>query len=243
MDKVHIGCSGWNYNHWKGLFYPEKSSSAGWFKEYSDVFSTVEINNTFYQLPEAATFKKWQIQAPAGFIYTVKANRFITHMKKLKDPVKPLELFLGRARLLRKHLGPVLFQLPPRWKINSERFDAFTDIVPRNIKAVFEFRDPSWYDDAIYQILRKKRMSLCLHDMPGSESPPILVGPLCYLRFHGAQAIYSGGYTLPVLRKWAKFIKKAVREGKEAYVYFNNDGEAHAVYDAQKLIKEVRKKQ
>jgi len=237
----HIGCSGWNYNHWKGLFYPEKSSSNTWFKEYSSHFSTVEINNTFYNLPETSVFDNWREQAPPGFIYAVKANRFITHMKKLKDPKKSLELFLSRTRLLKKHLGPVLFQLPPHWKVNTERFDNFTDLLPKDLECVFEFRDPSWYDEGIYRIMKKKKISLCLHDMPGSESPLETVGPICYIRFHGATGIYAGGYSLTHLKKWIRLIKEAISDSKDVYVYFNNDAEAHAPHDAEKLIKYLTK--
>ncbi|MEA3490120.1 MAG: DUF72 domain-containing protein [Candidatus Omnitrophota bacterium] len=237
---LHIGCSGWNYNHWKGPFYTRKSSSQAWFREYSAVFSTVEINNTFYRLPERSTFKKWREQAPKGFIYSVKANRFITHMKKLKDPEEPVERFLKCARILAGHLGPVLFQLPPHWSVNPERLDAFTGFLPENLQCVFEFRDSSWYDERIYGILEKKRIAMCLHDMRGSESPLILTGPLCYIRFHGTTGLYGGKYPAPTLKKWARFIKKALSEGRDVYAYFNNDAEANAPRDALRLIEEVK---
>ena len=187
-------------------------------------------------------FKRWQNQAPKGFIYTVKGNRFITHMKKLKDPKKPLELFLKRTRLLKTHLGPILFQLPPHWRVNAERLDTFTDFLPKDIQFVFEFREPSWYNDEIYKILKKKKISLCVHDMPGSESPLVTIGPICYMRFHGATSIYAGGYSLTHLKKWIALIKEAMSNGKDAYVYFNNDAEAHAPKDAIKLIKYLTKK-
>jgi uncharacterized protein YecE (DUF72 family) len=236
---VHVGCSGWNYNHWKGRFYPGKSSSAHWFGEYSTIFSTVEINNTFYQLPGLSTFKKWHDQAPPGFIYAVKANRFITHMKKLKDPEKPVERFLRCVRILKEHLGPILFQLPPHWSANEERLEKFTDILPKGLQYVFEFRESSWYNDKVYKILSKKRMSLCLHDMKGAESPMISVGPLCYVRFHGLTGLYGGKYKITALRKWASFMKKMLAQNREVYAYFNNDAEANAPNDARRLIKLV----
>ena len=238
---VHIGCSGWNYDHWKGRFYPEKSSPGRWFEGYSTIFSTVEINNTFYQLPGPAIFKKWRDQAPPGFIYSVKANRFITHMKKLKDPKEPVKRFLKNARILADHLGPVLFQLPPRWSVNEDRLEEFTDVLPRDLQYVFEFRDSSWYNDRVYGILSKKQMSLCLHDMKGSESPVISIGPLCYIRFHGTTGLYGGKYADATLRKWAEFIKKILAEDKEVYAYFNNDAEANAPQDALRLIRELLK--
>ncbi|MFQ5952293.1 MAG: DUF72 domain-containing protein [Candidatus Omnitrophota bacterium] len=239
---LHIGCSGWNYNHWKGLFYPKESSPSAWFKEYSSVFSTVEINNTFYQLPDKSTFKKWDKQAPPRFIYAVKANRFITHMKKLKEPKKPVERFLNHVRLLKSHLGPVLFQLPPHWKVNIERLDSFTDILPKGLQYVFEFREKSWYNEDVYNLLSSKRMSICLHDMKGSESPDLLGGPICYIRFHGSSELYGGKYRISTLRKRAKLIKEALAEGKDVYAYFNNDAEANAPRDALRLSNQVRKR-
>ncbi len=238
---VHIGCSGWNYNHWKGLFYPSGSLSKNWFSEYSEVFSTVEINNTFYQLPEASVFRKWHAQAPPGFIYAVKANRFITHMKKLKASASSVEKFLKRAKMLKKHLGPILFQLPPHWKVNVKRLDDFTDMLPEGLEYIFEFRDKSWYDERIYQLLTNKRMSMCLHDMKGSESPMIKVGPVCYIRFHGSTSLYGGKYHISALRKWAGFIREAASEKKGVYAYFNNDSEANAPKDALRLLEEIRK--
>ena len=120
---IRIGCSGWNYDHWRGRFYPEEAPPKQWFEFYAGAFDTVEINNTFYQLPAAQTFKAWREQAPDGFIYAVKANRYLTHMKRLKDAKAPLKRFLDRARLLREHLGPILYQLPPRWRLNLERLE------------------------------------------------------------------------------------------------------------------------
>ncbi|MGB2630417.1 MAG: DUF72 domain-containing protein [Candidatus Omnitrophota bacterium] len=236
---LNIGCSGWNYDHWKGLFYPGESSSPAWFKEYSSVFSTVEINNTFYQLPEASTFRKWHDQAGSGFIYAVKANRFITHMKKLKEPRRPVERFLKRARLLKEHLGPILFQLPPHWKVNPERLERFTEVLPGGLIYVFEFRERSWYNGEIYDLLSSKGMSMCIHDMKGSKSPVISVGPVCYIRFHGTTSKYGGKYSLGSIRKWAKYIKKILSGGKDVYAYFNNDAEANAPKNALQLIREV----
>lgn len=236
--KLFIGCSGWNYNHWKGIFYPERISSGEEFSEYASHFSTVEVNNTFYNLPEETVFKKWETEAPEGFIYAVKANRFITHMKKLKDPRLPVRKFLTRARLLKDHLGPVLFQLPPHWKVNPERLDEFTDALPRDLECVFEFRDSSWYDDKVYEILHKKKMTMCLHDMKGSSSPEVSVGPVSYIRFHGSGELYGGKYTSKTLKKWASFIRKELKKDKKVYAYFNNDAEANAPKDAMRLRKE-----
>ena len=148
---------------------------------------------------------------------------------------------MTRAKLLKGHLGPVLFQLPPHWRVNTERLDSFTDILPRGPKYVFEFREKSWYCEEVYKILSKKKMSLCLHDMRTSASPEILVGPLCYMRFHGSTSLYGGKYPINTLRRYARFIKKALKEGKEVYAYFNNDARANAPQDALRLMRELKR--
>lgn len=163
-------------------------------------------------------------------------------MKKLKDSKKPVEHFLSHARILKSHLGPILFQLPPHWKVNEERLKRFTDILPKGLKYVFEFRDKSWYKEEVYEILSKRKMSLCLHDMPEAPSPMIPVGPIIYLRFHGTGGLYGGKYTLSSLRGWASFMKKMLSKGKDVYAYFNNDAEANAPKDALRLIKEISRK-
>ncbi|MFH1665829.1 MAG: DUF72 domain-containing protein [Candidatus Omnitrophota bacterium] len=236
---VHIGCSGWDYKHWKGCFYPESCPPGEWFEKYAGIFSTVEINNTFYRLPPVSTFKKWRDMAPEGFIYAVKASRFITHMKKLKDAGGAMRQFLDRAGALGNRLGPILIQLPPRWRVNAERLDGFTDELPAGFRYVFEFRDSSWYDEDVYGILSGKDMSLCLHDMKGSEPPETAIGPLSYIRFHGTAGSYGGKYPEDILDKRARFIKKMRGEGREVYAYFNNDAEANAPRDAVRLIRKV----
>src|SRR5262249_50155662 len=168
-EKIHIGCSGWNYRHWRGRFYPEEQKPEQWFGFYAGVFDTVEINNTFYHLPAAQTFKAWRAQAPAGFIYAVKANRYLTHLKKLKDVRRPLKKFLDRARLLEEHLGPILYQLPPHWRLNRERLESFLDLLPEDLQSVFEFRDQSWMVEEVFELLDERGVSFCAHDLPGPD--------------------------------------------------------------------------
>jgi uncharacterized protein YecE (DUF72 family) len=239
QGKIHIGCSGWNYKHWRGRFYPKEVAQDQWFEIYASVFNTVEINNTFYHLPEARTFKAWRAQAPDGFLYAVKANRFITHMKKLKGVKAPLRKFLDRARLLREHLGPILYQLPPRWRLNRERLESFLDLLPEDLLHVLEFRDPSWLAPEVFQSLEEREVSFCAHDMPGvgssSGTPRQAIGPIAYVRFHGVGRKYSGGYPEPTLRSWDRWMKQQAHMGKDVYAYFNNDAEAHAVRDARRL--------
>jgi uncharacterized protein YecE (DUF72 family) len=237
---VRIGCSGWIYSHWRGLFYPEKLSVKRWFAYYAETFDTVEINNSFYRLPKAATFDAWREQAPQGFRYAVKANRFLTQAKKLKDCAEPLERMMPPFRHLGETLGPILYQLPPRFKLNLERLESFLELAPKDVVNVFEFREPSWYDDTVFALLERHGASFCAHDMPGSVSPRMAVGPVAYLRFHGGLSKYYGRYPEERLLEWADWIAQQARSGRAVWTYFNNDPEAHAIDDARTLRAMVR---
>jgi uncharacterized protein YecE (DUF72 family) len=233
--RARIGCSGWEYKHWRGDFYPLDVPRTRWFEYYAARFDTVEINNTFYRLPEQSTFAAWAARAPAGFTFAVKASRFLTHMKKLKDPEEPLHRLFGRMRPLRKHLGPVLYQLPPRWKVDRARLEYFLQALPRGVRHVLEFREPSWYAEDVKAMLMRHGVSLCLHDMRGSATARERVGPIAYVRFHGAGGHYSGGYPDDRLRAWAEWLNVQRAAGADVYVYFNNDVGGHAPRDAATL--------
>lgn len=235
LGELRIGTSGWIYPHWRGLFYAPDLPVRCWFAVYAEHFDTVEINNTFYRLPAVKVFEEWRKQAPPGFLYAVKASRFLTHMKKLKDPEAPLENVLGRARHLRPHLGPVLFQLPPRWHCNLERLRQFVAALPRGGRFVFEFRDPSWYRDEIRELLTEAGMSFCIHDFKGQPCPNWVTGPLVYLRFHGSVTLGSGSYDRPFLRRWAGQVDAFRQCGTDVFVYFNNDLGGHALTNARAL--------
>lgn len=196
---------------------------------------TVEVNNSFYRLPEASTFRGWRERSPRGFLFAVKASRFLTHMKKLKDPEQPLELFFSRARELGPKLGPVLYQLPPRWPVNVERLERFLAALPRGASHAVEFRDPSWYVPAVLRLLERFGVALCAHDMPGSATPPSAVGPFVYLRFHGSSSRYGGGYSDEDLGERAEWIRSRLEDGLPVYAYFNNDVGGHAPADAARL--------
>jgi uncharacterized protein YecE (DUF72 family) len=232
---TRIGCSGWQYKHWKGDFYPAELPASRWFEYYADRFDTVEINNTFYRLPETATFQRWAERAPARFLFAVKASRFLTHMKKLKDPEEPLARLFERMRPLGKHLGPVLYQLPPGWKLDLERLEHFLQVLPKRVRHVLEFREPSWYADAVSTLLDRYGVARCLHDMKGSATGQERVGPFVYVRFHGASGTYSGGYPADRLERWAAWLDGQRRHGCEIYAYFNNDVGGHAPRDAVTL--------
>jgi uncharacterized protein YecE (DUF72 family) len=233
--RIRIGCSGWQYRHWRGNFYPADLPVSRWFSHYALTFDTVEINNSFYRLPDAATFARWSDQAPPHFLYAVKASRFLTHMKKLKDPEDPLDRFFENARHLGRHLGPVLYQLPPRWPVNLERFERFLAALPRRYRHVVEFREPTWYDERVYALLRRYKAALCLHDMHGSASGRIAVGPLIYVRFHFGTQRYGGRYDDRRLDEWAAWLADRAGEGLEVFAYFNNDAGGHAPRDAVRL--------
>ncbi len=233
---VRIGTSGWNYKHWRGVFYPPKLPVARWFDFYARHFDTVEINNSFYRLPSLAAFDAWRVQAPPGFLYAVKASRYLTHLKKLRDPEQPLVNVLTRARRLREHLGPILYQLPPHWRCDVERLRAFVELLPMDLVHVLELRDPSWYNDAVREVLTAAQVSFCIHDMRGSESPWWVSGPVVYLRFHGPTALkYAGRYGRDLLTPWAERIAAWRGEGRPVYAYFNNDDRGYALLDAAEL--------
>ena len=230
--RARVGCSGWQYRHWKGNFYPAELPQARWFEHYATVFDTVEINNSFYRLPEATTFAKWAAAAPRGFEFAVKASRFLTHMKKLKDPEEPIDRFFTRAGSLGRHLGPVLYQLPPGWKLDRARLEHFLQALPDTAGHVIEFRDPTWYTDEVYALLERHRVSLCLHDMPGSATGRIRIGPSIYVRFHGASGRYDGSYPDRRLGDWAEWLDGHLRRGVAVHAYFNNDIGGHAPRNA-----------
>ena len=233
--RIHIGCSGWNYRHWRGAFYPDGLRIKDWFAFYAEQFDTVEINNSFYRLPKAETFDAWRDQAPPGFRYAVKANRFITQAKKLKNCEEPVARMMAPTRHLQQTLGPILYQLPPMLGINLERLEAFLKLLPRDLTHVFEFREKSWYDEATLALLNRFGAGFVVHDFPGKASPRWVPGNVAYVRFHGGVGKYYGRYRDEVLLDWSDWLNSQVQSGKSIWAYFNNDGEAAAVHDALTL--------
>jgi uncharacterized protein YecE (DUF72 family) len=228
------------YKHWRGLFYPEGLPVKRWFAHYADTLDTVEINNSFYRLPPPTTFEGWRNQAPDGFCYAVKANRYLTQAKKLKECEEPIARMMASVNALRPALGPLLYQLPPKFAVNLERLESFLALVPRDVANVFEFREPSWYCDDVFALLERYGASLCVHDMPGSTSPRIAIGPVAYVRFHGTTGKYVGRYPDEALSAWADWIAAQAHKGRSVWAYFNNDIHGHAIDDAQTLRAMVR---
>jgi uncharacterized protein YecE (DUF72 family) len=240
VSNIHVGCSGWVYKHWRGIFYPEGLPQRLWFERYAEEFDTVEINNSFYHLPKPETYDKWRKQAPEGFCYAVKANRFITQAKKQKDPEEPLDRFLKPTRRLKEHLGPILFQLPPSMKINLERLESFLKILPKSVTSVFEFREKSWYVEEVLELLDRHGAGFVAHDMKGLASPRWASGKAAYIRFHGAGGKYWGRYPDEALLEWTDWIMEQSRSGRSVWCYFNNDIHGHAIEDARTLKSMVR---
>ena len=231
---IRIGTSGWVYPHWREIFYPAKLRQKNWFSYYAEYFDTVEINNTFYRLPTDTAFAKWRSQAPPGFLYAVKASRFLTHMKKLKDPEQPLQTFMEHAALLGATLGPILYQLPPCWHVNLPRLESFLALLPGQYQHVIEFRDPSWLIDEVFQLMERYHVSHCIHDMAPLQVDFRVTASPVYLRLHGGPD-HGGDYSVAELETLAERIDDWHSQGLDVFVYFNNDNNCYAIRNAQEL--------
>jgi uncharacterized protein YecE (DUF72 family) len=233
----YVGTSGFSYTHWRGAFYPEKLPQARWLEHYARQFPTVEINNSFYRLPSEKTFQSWSERTPAGFLFAVKASRFITHLRRLHDVQAPLETFLSHARNLNEKLGPVLYQLPPSMGRDEGLLEAFLAILPRDLQHVIEFRRQDWYEERVYAAMRGSNVALCIHDMGQSKSPLVATADFTYVRFHGTTGRYTGNYSDEQLEDWATRIRQLASSNnpKIVYIYFNNDIAGHAVNNARAL--------
>ncbi|MCK4354404.1 MAG: DUF72 domain-containing protein [Dehalococcoidia bacterium] len=235
--KYHIGCSGWHYDHWRVLYYPERLPKPRWLQFYARQFSTVELNNSFYHLPSEKAFATWKESTPNNFVFAVKVSRFITHIKRLRNLGSAVENFLSRACLLQDKLGPLLYQLPPSMKRNDKILEDFLSSLPQEYRHVFEFRHESWLSDSLFQILRRHNAGLCVFDMPGSTCPLVATSDFAYIRLHGSATLYSSCYSDKELAQWAKKIVQLGEKVEAVYVYFNNDAEAFAVKNALTLVK------
>jgi len=241
-SRYDVGTSGWVYKHWRGPFYPPDLPTRHWFEFYSQHFSTVEVNNSFYRLPSEETWRKWGKSARRGFQFAVKASRYMTHVKRLKDCEEPLQDFLARARLLGQALGPVLYQLPPNFHYkpeNVKRLAAFLSLLPADMRHVFEFRHDSWFNPELFSLLRTHNAGFCAFHMAGWETPLEATTDFAYLRFHGADSVYSGSYPDGDLAIWAGRLRDLPEDVRQVFVYFNNDANAYAVQNAKTLVEYV----
>jgi uncharacterized protein YecE (DUF72 family) len=234
MARYFIGTSGWHYDDWRGVFYPDKLPKKDWLAFYAGRFPTVELNYSFYRLPTEAAFHAWHDNTPAGFTFAVKASRFITHVKRLKDIEGPLTNFMSRAALLKDKLGPVLYQLPSSFHRDDARLAGFLEKLPKG-RHVIEFRHAFWLADEVFDVLRRHNTGFCIFDMPKLNSPLLATADFAYVRFHGTGERYSGAYPDAALADWARNISKLAKGLDAVYIYFNNDVSGHAVKNAATL--------
>jgi len=236
VKPVHIGCSGWNYRDWRERFYPKGMPAGRWLEHYSSVFDTVEVNNTFYRLPSLSAVEGWAAQTPPRFVFAVKASRYLTHIKRLANMEEGAARYYERIEPLiqAKKLGPVLWQLPANFQRDDERLRHALERLPKGRHA-FEFRHPSWFDEDVYRLLRRRRVALVIGDHP--ERPfqsQELTAPWTFVRFHYGQRGRNGNYSRSELERWAERIRDW-RERVEVYAYFNNDWNGYAVANALDL--------
>lgn len=239
MASIHIGTSGFSYQHWRGVFYPEGLSQQKWLEFYAQHFSTVELNVTFYRLPSEKAVESWRRRAPEGFLYAAKLSRLITHSHRLHNAEEALATFLERMRILGEHLGPILIQLPPGMPQDVDRLDAFLGQCNPTLRWAVEVRNAGWLNDTTYVVLRRHGAALCIHDLI-TPHPIEITAPFTYLRFHGAGQLYGGDYPDTALRPWADRLLAWQTQGIDGYAYFNNDACGYAVKNAKMLQAMVR---
>jgi len=237
--KLYIGTSGYSYNHWKGVFYPKNLSKNKWLEHYALSFDTVELNVTFYRMPNPQVFSGWRRRTPKGFTFAVKGSRFITHIKRLKSCKDSVRFFFSRVRLLKEKLGVVLWQLPPSFKVDPKRLEKFIKIIKKykNVKQAFEFRNESWIRKNVISLLKDSKIALCSADYPTFNKEIHNTAGFIYIRRHGKKGLYEGSYTLRELRKDKCTIKSYAKKKKDIFVYFNNDIKGYAVKNARNLKK------
>jgi uncharacterized protein YecE (DUF72 family) len=233
--KLYVGTSGWNYKHWMGNFYPEDLKAKDWLRYYSQKLRTVEINNSFYRLPDVKTFKSWKDSTPENFLFSIKGSRYITHMKKLKDPEESTINFFARIKYLDKKLGVILFQLPPQWRFNQERLEEFLRSLPEKYKYTFEFRDQSWWNEKTLKLLKDHNCAFCIYELTGTVTPKEITADFIYVRLHGPGDKYQGCYREKELSDWAGIISDWQKNNKDVYIYFDNDDSGYAVQNAMEL--------
>ena len=239
LGALHVGTCGWHYKHWIGPFYPERSPGPALLGLYAARFSSAEIDSSFYRVPSPETLRRWREQTPAGFAFTCKANRFITHMKKLKDPEATLPPFLDGLASLGNKLKVVVFQLPPRWHCDLGRLEVFLAALPARPRFAFEFRDESWLNPAVYAALAARGVAFCISDLAGRQSPYEVTADFVYLRLHGPRTAYEGAYSTQRLTALARRIRAWREDGRDCFVFFDNDAEGQAPIDALRLRRQL----
>lgn len=232
---IRIGTSGWSYSHWKGPFYPEDLSNVKMLPFYFQRLNTVEINSSFYHLPLQKTFERWRTSSPDDFIFAVKASRYMTHVKKMTDCGQAVERFFERASGLGEKIGPVLFQLPPRLKLDPERLREFLRLLPASFRYSFEFRNSGWFHPEIFSMLSEFRAAFCIYELNGLISPMEVTADFVYLRLHGPEGKYQGCYSMEQLRAWHERFEKWTGQSRDVFCYFDNDQSGYAAINAVEL--------
>jgi uncharacterized protein YecE (DUF72 family) len=236
---VLIGTSGWQYADWRGRFYPNGLATSHWLEHYSTRFQTVEVNNAFYRLPESSTFERWRETTPDDFVVGVKASRYLSHIRRLKDPGEPVQRLMERASHLGEKLGPVLLQLPENFHIDLHALKDTLDMFPSGVRVAFEPRHGSWYQEATADLLSERDAAFCLSDTPARKAPLWRTASWGYVRFHEGRASPPPCYGRTALRSWAERIADRWGRGDDVYVYFNNDQGGCAVRDAHRFAATV----
>ena len=230
-----VGCSGFFYWGWKGKFYPEDLKPSEWFSYYSSIFNTVEINSTFYNFPKKNNLKRWYKTSPENFVFSVKVNKVITHIKRFKNAAEEIEKFYSVvSQSLQEKLGAILFQLPPGFKYSKENLERIINSVDKSFTNVIEFRHKSWWNKDVYEIFKKNNLIFCSISAPEFPEDLIKTGDTIYIRFHGKENWYKYDYSDEELKSWAKKIKNS--GAKTVFAYFNNDFYGYAPKNALRLI-------
>lgn len=234
----HVGTSGWQYKDWRGHFYPTGLPQRRWLEYYAQKFSTVEVNNTFYRLPERSTFEGWNEVLPQGFLVSVKMSRYLTHVRRLREPAEPVARFLGRADALGAHLGPVLVQLPPNLTVDPEALDAVLAEFGKTVRVVVEPRNDSWWVDDVRAVLENHNAALCWADRGSRSLTPLWrTADFGYLRMHSGLASPSPSYGTRAIDGWLERLHAAFTSSEDVFVYFNNDTGGAAVDNAMTMAR------
>lgn len=233
---LYIGTSGWTYVDWRGRFYPKEIPKKSWLSWYATQFAATEVNGSFYRTPSLEAVNAWRETTPARFRFAWKASQYITHWKRLTEPDKSLALMQTRLEMLGSKIGPVLFQLPGRFRANEERLAAFLACLPKGYRYVVEFRHPSWYETPILALLRAHDVALCFSDHHEAPAPWTVTARHVYVRGHGPTGRYKGHYSDKTLRDWAEHIRAWRKQRRPVYVFFDNDQKSAAPQDAKRLL-------
>lgn len=229
---MFVGTSGWQYAHWRPVFYPAELPQRMWLGYFAERFQTVEVNNTFYNLPEKSVFEQWRLSTPPDFVFTLKMSRYLTHLKRLRDPAEPVHRFMGRADALGSKRGPILIQLPPGLRENVKVLDEALAVFDRSVRIAVEFRDESWFVPETRMVLERRGAALCIADSPRRKQPIWRTADWGFVRFHEGKGRRAPGYERDALQRWVTRIAETWPASADVFVYFNNDAFGYAIKDA-----------